>query len=187
MSFFNDFLKEGYKPELTHQELEVLIEAKVKELTKERDAFKLASDKNASEAADYKKKYSEKLTEAEKKQLEYDEIIKQNKELVKNADISKYTSQFLSLGYDEDLAKDTALAQVEGNFDKVFENQKKFNAIVQEKHAKELLENTPKPSGGNGGGTTPVTKEQFAKMGIDERLKLKETDPTTFNKFMNEK
>ena len=186
MSFFNDFLKDGYKPDLTHQELEVLIEAKVKELTKERDAFKQASDKNASEAADYKKKYSEKLTEAEKKQLEYDEIIKQNKELVKNADIAKYTGQYLSLGYEEALARETALAQVEGNFDKVFENQKKFNQIVNEKHQKELLEKTPKPNGGSG-GAAPVTKEQFAKMSIEERLELHKSDPATYNKFMSEK
>ena len=40
--------------------------------------------------------------------------------------VSSYTADYLSLGYDEALAKETAEAMADGDFKKVFANQKKF-------------------------------------------------------------
>lgn len=178
MAFFKDLLGEAYKPELTHEQLEALLSVKFQEITRERDAFKSASDKNSHEAKEWKDKFTEKLTEAEKQKLDYDELVKEKQALVKEKDIAKYTSQFIALGYDEALAKDTAIAQIEGNFDKVFENQKIFNNKVKEDFEKKQMEKTPQP---NLGGTKhKITKEQFLKMGYEEWVKLQQDDPVLY-------
>ena len=45
--------------------------------------------------------------------------------------VSTYTADFLSLGYEENLAKETAEAMADGDFAKVFANQKKFKSELE--------------------------------------------------------
>ena len=178
MSYLKTFLGESYKEDLNHEQIGALLEAKINALTKEKDTFKAASDKNASEAKQWKDKYTETLSEAEKQKLAYDEIIKQNNDLVRDAKIEKFTRQYIALGYDEELAKETALAQIDGNLDKVFENQKKFNDKVNDDFQKKLLEGTPAPA--NGDKPKPITKEDFKKMGYEEMVKLQQENPVLY-------
>ena len=180
MAFFKDLLGDAYKPELTHEQLEALLSAKFQEVQREKDAFKNASDKNAHEAKEWKDKYAEKLTEAEKQKLDYDEIIKKNNELVREANIEKYTRQYVALGYDDDLARNTAIAQIDGNFDVVFNNQKAFNDKVKADFDKKLLENTPNPPNDGNKTKAKMTKEEFKKLGYEGMVKLAETDPVLY-------
>jgi len=178
MAFFVDVLGEKYKKELSHDELESLLAIEFNKLKQERDAFKVTSEKNASEAADFKKKLNEKLTDAEKKEAEYQDLVKRNNELIREKSIADYTSQFISLGYSDELAKETAIAQVDGNMTKVFENFKKQKEIREADVQKKLLERTPKPE--DGSKSSGITKEDFGKMGYEDRVKLLESNPTLY-------
>ena len=84
-------------------------------------------DKVASEAASYKKKLREKMTaEEEKAAREAEErtaLQQRVEELERERTIHNYTTSFLTMGYGEALAKETAEALVSGEMDIVFANQ----------------------------------------------------------------
>lgn len=110
-------------------------------------------DKVASEAASYKKQLREKMTaEEEKAAREAEErsaLQARVEELERERTIGSYTNSFLSMGYDEALAKETAEALVSGDMGLVFANQKAF-ALSQEKALRaEILKSTPRPASGN--------------------------------------
>ena len=109
-------------------------------------------DKVASEAASYKKQLREKMSaEEEKAAREAEErtaLQARVEELERERTISTYTNSFLSMGYDEELAKETAEALVTGDMDIVFANQKTF-ALNREKALRaEILKSTPRPAAG---------------------------------------
>ena len=101
-----------------------------------------------------------------KKELQ---ALKQEKEL------SEMTSQYLSLGYDESLAKDTAKAFIDGDMSKVFKNQKTYQDSIEKKVKADLLKGTAKPQVDNGGNK--MTKEEFRKLSPAQRLEFSKTDP----------
>lgn len=129
-------------------------------------------DKTASELAAKKKELNEHLSEEEKKEKEREEANKEMKEnyekLLHETQVSKATAKYINLGYDEKLAQETAEAFVNGDTDKVFENQQKAKTALEKKIRAEVLKNTPKPTGGDGGKT--MTKADFRKMGDLERM-----------------
>ena len=110
-------------------------------------------DKVASEAASYKKKLREKMSaEEEKAAREAEErtaLQQRVEELERERTIHNYTTSFLTMGYEESLAKETAEALVSGEMDIVFANQKTF-ALNREKELRaEILKSTPRPSAGS--------------------------------------
>lgn len=110
-------------------------------------------DKVASEAASYKKQLREKMSaEEEKAAREAEErtaLQARVEELERERTIGNYTTSFLSMGYDEALAKETAEALVTGDMDIVFANQKTF-ALNREKALRaEILKSTPRPASGS--------------------------------------
>lgn len=71
-------------------------------------------------------------------------------ELERDKQVNEYTAQFLGIGYDKDLARETAEALQKGDMNMVFLNQSKFAAAREKKLKAELLKDTPKPAAGNG-------------------------------------
>ena len=76
----------------------------------------------------------------------------------------KNKAKFLALGYDDALAQETAVAMAEGDFEKVFANQQKHQEARDKKVREDVLNDTPKPTGGSGKG-----------MSMDDIMKI--TDP----------
>lgn len=152
--------------------------------------LKTQLSKANSEAAEYKRKLEEKMTADEKKAADEAEAKKQMEEEIKtlrrDKQISSYKASYLAMGYDEALAEDTASAMTDGNMEKVFANQRAFQAA----HDKEVLagavKKTPTPPAGNP-GSTAVTAEQFAKMGYSERAELRKTQPDLYETLMGRK
>jgi len=111
-------------------------------------------DKASSEIASYKKKEFERMTEEEaaKAKAEEERAVMQARlqELERDKLINEYTAQFLGIGYDKDLAKETAEALQQGDMNMVFLNQSKFAAAREKALKAELMKNTPKPPAGNG-------------------------------------
>ena len=87
-------------------------------------------DKAASDAASWKKKHNELLTEDErKKQEDADALANMKKELDelrKDKTISEFKAKLIAHGYDEALASDTAQAMADGDTAKVFVYQGKL-------------------------------------------------------------
>lgn len=116
-------------------------------------------DKAASEAASWKKKHNELLTEDERKKQEredqYAALTAEVEALRKEKTVSAYAAKYMAEGYGEELAKDTATALAAGDMEKVFSNQKTFLAARTEELKKDMLKATPRTPAG--GGT--VTKD----------------------------
>lgn len=125
----------------------------------EDNAAELSRQKNAiskanSDAAQWKKKYNDMLSEDErKKQEQADSIAAMQKELdeLRTAKtVSEYKAKFVAQGYAEDLADDTAKALAAGDSAKVFANQQKFLDEYAKKVKSDILKGTPAPHGGAG-------------------------------------
>ncbi len=132
-------------------------------------------DKTASELADAKKKITSTKTEADENnshlQNELEELRTKIGQMEKEKTVATHTAKFIALGYDEELAQETAAALVDSDYETVFANQKKFlNAHDTETKTK-LLQGTPTPSGSQA-GSNKMTKEKLRAMTPAERFKF---------------
>lgn len=113
-------------------------------------------DKKASESAEWKRKHDALLTEEDKKKQDADEELTalRNKvaEMEKAKVVSDHKAQFLSLGYDEALAAETAKALAEGDNTKVFANHKKFLESHDKAFKAQLMGAGSTPPAGSVGG-----------------------------------
>ena len=179
-----DLLKDAYKEGMSVED----IENALKDIdlptdnSAEIDRLKTALSKSNSEAADYKKQLREKMTEEERKAKEdsekWDEIVKERDALLREKTVATHKARYLSLGYDEKLADETAEAMTNGELEKVFANQKKHLDAIEKKIREEVLKDTPKPEGGKGSKT--ITKEKFSKMSIAEQYKFSTEHPEEY-------
>ena len=103
----------GYAAEMSAEDKLKLIEGF--EIDLSGYVLKSVSDKNASEAAEYKKKYNATLTEQERREAELAEINKQRDaelaQLKRERAIDQQTAKYISLGFDAELATATAIAR----------------------------------------------------------------------------
>jgi len=146
---------DGYRPEMTADEKLALIEKHdIPDPDYSGYVKKDVFDRTASEVADWKKKYHGKLSEDEKKEAERlaseAALQKELETLRKETAVTKHKAKYLGLGYDENLASETAQAFADGDMDKVFENQKKHQeALEKAAKAAALASGDPPPPGRN--------------------------------------
>lgn len=155
---------EGYSEMTAEQKLSALESFDYNDKTAELEKMKASLSKANSEAAEWKRKHNALLDDdAKKKQQEEDEreavaaelenVKAANQALLKEIKTSKYTAKYLALGYDEKLASDSASAMSslsDEDAGKIFENIGKYHAILEAKIKEELINNTPRPTGGIG-------------------------------------
>ncbi len=145
-------------------------EAKYKEEAEKAQRYKEAIDKASSEASKFKKQWKEaeeklksQMTEDERAKTEeaerYKAIEEENARLKRDMSISQKTNFYLSLGFDGDLAKETAEAFVDGDFDTVEANQLKAHEDFEKAIRADVVRNTPHPQ--NSGETGGITKAQI--------------------------
>lgn len=108
-------------------------------------------DKATKDAAEWKKKYNDTLTDAQKKGVidseKQAQMEKELAELKRDKAVSQNIAKLLALGYEEDLATETAEAMADNDMAKVFENQKKFKESLEKKIKAEALKNMDRPDG----------------------------------------
>ena len=182
-----DLLKDAYKEGMSVDDIEKALESieMPTDNSAEIDRLKNALSKSNSEAAEMKKQLREKMSAEELKAKEdaekMDALIKERDALLREKTISNHKAKYLTLGYDEKLASETAEALANGELDKVFENQKKHNESVEKKIRADVLKETPKPEGGT--GSEIITKESFSKMSIAEQYKYSIEHPEEYKKL----
>ena len=143
---------------------------------------KATFDKTASELAAVKKQLREKQTDEEAKAAQEAAdraALIERAEKAENAlAVSNYVAAYVSMGYDESLAKSTAEAMVKGDTATVLKNQK-IHLDNREKALKaELLKQTPPPAPGNPDAT--MTKEKLRAMSPQERYEFSQKHPEEY-------
>lgn len=146
---------ENFESMTTEQKLDALLKAEIPEsIDMSKYVSKDVFDKKASETAALAKQLKDKMTDDEVKKAEDEKALAdlraELETLRKDKTVSEYTAKYIALGYDKDLAADTAKAMAEGNMAKVFENGEKHRIAIEKKIKESLLNDTPKPDGAGG-------------------------------------
>ena len=103
-------------------------------------------DKKASEAASL----SKQLKESNKSGSELQDALDKIAKLEKDNAIKDYTAKYMNLGYDAELAAETARAYADGDHETVFKNGEKHREALEKKIKEDLMNRTPKPEGAGG-------------------------------------
>lgn len=144
-------------------------------------------DKTASELAKVKKDLQARMSEEERAKAEHDAELAEYKtkyeELQKEKNIAKNRAEFISAGYDEALAQETAEALEKGDYATVFKNQKAVIENVKKIAKGEANASVTPPAGKAGEGDKTITKEQFEKMSYTEMAELYQTNPELYEKL----
>ena len=172
---------EGYETMSVEEKLAALEALELPDV----DKMKSALDKATSEAAGYKKQLRDRMTEEEAAKAKAAEdmasVMAELEALRAKEAIGEYTTQFMSIGYDEALARSTAQAIQKGDMTAMFKNHAKF-VVEREKALKaELLKETPAPPAGE--GTKSVSAEDFKKMNLAEVAKFAAENPERYKEI----
>lgn len=145
--------------------------------------YKDLISKANSEAKKYKdamraseEKLKSQMSEDERTKAEESERIKaieeENARLKRDMNISKKTAFYLNLGFDGELAKETAEAFVDGDFDTVEANHLKAHEAFEKDIRADVVRNTPHPQN-NTAGAGGITRQQImAIKDTEQRQKL---------------
>lgn len=173
---------EGYDSMSAEDKVKALEALEYEDNAAELEKLKKANSKANSEAAEWKRKHNELLSEDEKKKQEdADKLTKMQEELDslrKDKVVSEYKAKYLAQGYDEALAEATAKALAEGDATTVFANQQKFLAEYEKKIKAEALKDTPKPPAGQGGDG--MTLEKLRGLSDEEYNKFATEHPDEY-------
>lgn len=164
MSYLRDLLGSAYKEGMTEEEISTALQAIGQGNEAELNRLKAALSKANSEAADYKKQLRTKQTDDEAAAAEQksnmEKLTQENADLKRSMALSESKAKLLAMGYDEELATDTATAMVDGDMDKVMANQSKYLEVQKKNIQADHMRGTPRPAAGadNQGGTLDYAK-----------------------------
>ena len=152
MPNFDTSTIEGFDAMTPEQKVEALLKVEIPEkVDLSRYVSKETFDKKASEASALSKQLKDKMTDDEAKKADQDKLFNDMKEeLQKLKDekaLGELTNHYLSLGYDKDLAVDTAKARMAGDQAKEFANGEKHRQALEKKLKEQLMDGTHKPDG----------------------------------------
>ena len=156
---------EGYDSMTTEQKLEAVLS---QDLQPDYSGYvkKDVFDKTASDLANAKKDLLNRMTESEREAKQREEELQtlrdRNAELELEKNISTYKAQYISMGYDNDLAESTAAALAKGDVATVFANGKKHQEAHDKSVKASMLGSTKLPPAGDGGA--PLTVEDIMKI-----------------------
>ena len=184
MATLKEILKDAYKDGMTLEEIEAALGDVTlpEDNSAEVERLKNALTKSNGEAADYKRQLRDKMSDEEKRAKEAQdaqiELQQKYEALLHENEVSKYTANYIALGYDEKLAAETAEALSTGDTAKVFENQRKHLTKVEQAARANALKETPKPT--KDGDSTTMTKEKLRAMSPSDRYKYSVENPTEY-------
>jgi hypothetical protein len=176
MSSLKELLGKAYKEGMSLEE----VSAALADLTFHTDSdftnLKNNISKLTSECKEWKTKYQSTLDAGElaKQQAEEDRktMLEELNTLKRDKNIADLKSQFLGIGYSEELASDTAIATLDGNTAKVLANQKKFADQLVANTKKDLIKDNPKPQGAGTGKVEAMTRDTFSKLPPREKMEF---------------
>lgn len=170
MSYLQDLLgdayKEGMDEETLSKAVEKVVKAKEKQAESDLSKIKTAFNKASSDVAEYKRKLQENLSDDQKKADETAELIRtlqeENAAFKRSSAIADNKAKFISFGYDEALAQQTAEALFDGNLDVVFANHKTAWEAKEKEIRAGVMKDTPIPPAST--GANAMTKDDIMKI-----------------------
>ncbi len=157
---------EGYESMSAEEKLKALEDFEYEDHSAELQRQKNLLSKANGEAAEWKRKHNELLSDDEKKKAaqeekekEFNSMKDEIASLKKEKLVSEHKAKFLAAGYDEELATETAQAFADGDTAKFFENQQKFLKTHDKNIEAELLKKTPRSGEGGEGGDIDYAKK----------------------------
>jgi predicted RNase H-like nuclease (RuvC/YqgF family) len=167
-------------------------ERRVKALEAEIAKLKQSVTNASADASKYKKEKQEienqlksKMTEEERARAEQEAAtaaMQQELEMLRNErNVANHKAQLVSIGFEENLAQETAEAINAGETAKLFDGIRKFIATHDKELQAKSLMNNPVLSGGEAKKT--MSREEFNKMGYTERVKLFNEDPELYKEM----
>lgn len=165
------------------------VEELMAELAKEKAAAakqKNALDKALKETGELKKSLrahqtADEAAEADRKAHEQ-ELQEKYEALLRENTLTKNASNFKTLGFTDEQALDAATALADGDTDSLFKVLGLGIATLTKTAQTTWLNNRP-PVNSGVAGSAVLTKEQFDKMGIAEKSKLKWEHPEEYERL----
>ena len=159
----------------------------VKALQAEIAKLKQAVTNASADASKYKKALQERQTAEEKAETERNEREaakdRELQELRNERNIANHKAQFVSIGFDDVLAQESAEALNSGDTAKVFDGIRRFIETHDKLMAEKAIMNNPTLPGGNTPHTT--TREEFKNMGYREMVAFKQEHPDLYKEYTN--
>ena len=185
MATLKELIGEGYNENLSHAEIDTLL--------KDRKFADLATGNYVAlgkykaleeEKNELNTKYLAKLTDEEKREAEIAEREKYFKQIERTNNINEYAKS-LSHITDEKTRLEIAELLADGKIMDATKKQSEYQANneaqLRETIKQELLSSNPTPPPVNNTGT--ITKEQFAQMGYQDKVKLYNESPDLYNQL----
>ena len=174
--------KDGPKPS------DLDVNAQLQNALVEIAKLKRAQEKAASQAAEFKKKWQETLSEQEKASMEKAEAEAKKQEefetMRKKLAINDLTEHYMDREWPKDIAQKAAVADYEGDRETVNLLEKQMDEAKRKKWLQEELARRPEINIGGGSDAPTYTKEQFDKMTMIERTKLKRENEAEYNRLL---
>ena len=121
----------------------------------ELEKAKAAISKANSESAEWKRKHNALLSEEDKKKQEdaerYQQMENELKDLKRAKAIADQKAKLIGIGYTEELAEESAVAMLDGDFDKILANQKTYAESISKTTLAKTMQNSPTPPAGQPG------------------------------------
>lgn len=178
--------QQGNTDDTENQDVKDLLK-KIADLQLELKKNKNARDKALSEAGEYKKQLRAKLSADEQAEIERQELEAQQKEYVASLEkfkrVAEATARYALQGMNQDLAKQAADAEINGDMDALADIQKKHTQQVVKEAQAEWIKSRPQANIGGSGGAN-VTQEQFDNMNMIQRTKLLEEQPDVYRALL---
>ena len=144
-------------------------------------------DKTSSEAADYRKKWKESLTETERasqekaeaeaaRQAEFDDM-------KRRLAINDLVSEYMDRQFPKEIATKIATARYDGDNETVNVIEKQMDEVKRKKWETEFLASRPELKTGVG-ETQTISKEQFDNMSLIEKSKLKRENEAEYKRLV---
>ena len=187
MATLKEILGDAYKGDMTVAEVEAALNGKdLADLATGKYVSKSKYDAVIGERDDFKTKYTNTLTEAQRAEQENIERENRYKEIEKQNSVYRYTEKLSATIADKTVLGEVALLMAEGKFDEAIDKQNAYLATekseIEKRIKDELMKQNPEAQAGNEGAGV-VTKEQFATMGVAERTKLYLEQPELYNQL----
>lgn len=190
MATLKEILGDAFKDGMTFEEVETALNGKnLADLSSGQYVSVGKYNSAISERDDFKSKYNNTLTEAQRAEQESIERENRYKEIEKQNSIYRYTDKLSSTIKDKATLTEVATLMAEGKFDDAIDKQNAYLAseatALETRIKAELMAQNPQSQAQNAGAGV-VTKEQFSSMGVAERTKLYREQPELY-KQLNEK
>ena len=187
MATIREILGDAYKADMTLAEIESALNGKnLADLSGGQYVSVGKYNSAIAERDDYKAKYTDTLTEAQKAEQANIERENRYKEIEKQNSIYRYTDKLSSTIKDKAILTEVAALMAEGKYDEAIDKQNAYlateTAEIEKRIKDELMKQNPQAQAGNDGAGT-ITKEQFDKMTVAERTKLYREQPELYNQL----